>query len=178
MALRDEIEHPGEGAEVEFRLMKPADLNAVLRLEQLSFSDPWTLESFEAEIADSPYVRWPLVAIWDDSLIGYVVAWFVADEAHIANLAVDPRWRRRGIGRLLMERTIAEGRRRGARWMHLEVRPSNDAANALYRRLGFKPAGRRRRYYTDTGEDAVIMTRRIDDDPAASDRAARSSSGG
>jgi ribosomal-protein-alanine N-acetyltransferase len=147
---------PAQGAWA-IRLMRVEDLEEVLDLERRSFGDPWQRESFLMEIEGAPRVRWPLVALGPAGLAGYVVAWFVADEAQIANLAIVPGLRRRGLGRLLLERVLAEARRRGCRCAHLEVRPSNAAALSLYAGLGFRPVGRRRQYYADTGEDALVM---------------------
>jgi ribosomal-protein-alanine N-acetyltransferase len=141
---------------IRLRPMTEADLEAVVALEAECFADPWVQESFRAEIEGTPDVRWPLVAVGPE-LAGYVVAWFVADEAHLANLAVAVPYRRRGLGRRMVETVIAEAVRRGARWVQLEVRVSNSAALGLYQGLGFRAVGRRRQYYADTGEDAWVM---------------------
>jgi ribosomal-protein-alanine N-acetyltransferase len=141
---------------IRMRLMEEQDLEAVLALERTCFADPWVREAFLAEIGDAPPVRWPLVAMGVE-LAGYVVAWFIEDEAHLANLAVAPEFRRRGLGRRLVRAVLEEAARRGTRWIRLEVRESNAAARALYQALGFRPVGRRRSYYADNGEDALLL---------------------
>ena len=146
-----------ERAEWLLRLMQFGDLDEVVALERESFGDPWHREAFLAEIRGAPRVRWPVVAFCPDGLAGYVIAWFVADEAQVANLAVAPSQRGRGLGRRLLEAVLEEARERGCRSVHLEVRPSNTVALSLYESAGFRQVGRRRHYYADTGEDALVM---------------------
>lgn len=140
------------------RPMERADLPAVLALERVCFTDPWSRQSFEAEIADPDDIRWARVALRGDRLAGYVICWFVLDEAHVANLAVSPMYRFLGLGRRLLGLSIAEARARRARWLGLEVRPSNAAALALYRSEGFQLTSVRKRYYRDNLEDALVLT--------------------
>ena len=90
-------------------------------------------------------------------VVGYVGMWVILDEGHITNLAVDPAYRRKGIGRALLEHLITEGKKRGVRFLTLEVRSSNLVAQQLYRKLGFYEAGVRPGYYQDNQEDAIIM---------------------
>lgn len=90
-------------------------------------------------------------------LVGYVCLWIVAQEAHVLNLAVHPQRRQRGIGGRLLRYVIDLSRESGVREITLEVRRSNYRAISLYRNLRFQPMGIRRRYYSDTGEDALIM---------------------
>lgn len=137
------------------------DLGAVLELEHRCFTDPWAPETFETEIEDRDGIRWTRVAMRGPRLAGYVIAWFILDEAHIANLAVVPVYRFLGLGTHLVKLVIKEAGRRGAGWIALEVRVSNDAALALYRKLGFRPAGLRKGYYGDNREDAIVMTLRL-----------------
>jgi ribosomal-protein-alanine N-acetyltransferase len=150
---------PGPKAE-EFtvRPMGACDLDAVVALERVCFSDPWSRQSFEAEIDDPDDIHWARVALRDERLAGYVIGWFVLDEAHVANLAVAPMYRFLGLGRRLLLLAVGEARRRQARWLGLEVRPSNSAALALYRGLGFRLTGVRKGYYRDNREDALVLT--------------------
>jgi ribosomal-protein-alanine N-acetyltransferase len=141
---------------IRLRLMQERDLEAVLGLERTCFADPWVREAFLAEIEGSPHIRWPVVAV-GSGLAGYVVAWFIEDETHLANLAVVPACRRRGLGRRLVRAVLTEAARRRARWIRLEVRGSNMAALALYQSMGFRPVGRRKHYYADNGEDALLL---------------------
>ncbi len=143
--------------------MRRQDLAEVLAIEVASFALPWTEEMFENELARGD-ISEILVARLADAGVpppvgGYICIWVVGDEAHVNNIAVDPRWRRRGIAGALLEAVLDYGRARGARRAFLEVRASNAAAQALYRRFGFEPAGIRKRYYDHPVEDAVIMKR-------------------
>lgn len=90
-------------------------------------------------------------------IVGYAGLWLMVEEAHITTIAVHPRYRGRGIGELLLIRMIDTAREIGARWLTLEVRKSNHVAQALYHKYTFKEMGVRRRYYTDDGEDALVM---------------------
>jgi ribosomal-protein-alanine N-acetyltransferase len=127
----------------------------ILKIERVSFPSPWGREAFEHEM------RNPLSRFWgiltDDGLVAYICFWVAAGEIHLMNIAVDPEARKRGLGRCLMGKLLQTGVEEGVRKIWLEVRPSNEAARALYSRIGFLEVGRRRRYYTDTGEDAIIM---------------------
>lgn len=98
-----------------------------------------------------------LVARESREMRGFLLAWRAADELHLTDLGVTARARRRGVARALIGHLCAEGRRGGSRVILLEVRESNHPALALYDTLGFQELDRRRRYYSDTGEDAVVM---------------------
>jgi ribosomal-protein-alanine N-acetyltransferase len=91
------------------------------------------------------------------SIIGFAGLWLMVDEAHITTIAVHPDYRRRGLGELLLTSLIDIGYEIGAKWITLEVRVSNYTAQNLYRKYGFREAGIRHRYYSDNGEDALIM---------------------
>ena len=136
--------------------MAMGDLSEVAELEKVCFRDPWSRASFEAELRAEP-TSWCWIVRIGGQLAGYMIAWFIEDEAHLANLAVAPEFRRRGLGRRLVRAVLEEAARRGTRWIRLEVRESNAAARALYQALGFRPVGRRRSYYADNGEDALLL---------------------
>ncbi len=142
--------------------MRREDLSEVVAIEAVSFALPWTEEMFETDLARKDLSE-ALVARIDTGspppIAGYVCAWVVEEELHINNLAVSPRWRRRGIAAALLTAALERGHARGAECALLEVRVSNVAAQLLYRRHGFKPAGIRKRYYDHPVEDAVIMRR-------------------
>jgi len=143
--------------------MQREDLQGVLAIEHASFSLPWTAEMFAGDLERDDLAE-ILVARWAEAgdpapVAGFLCYWIVQDEMHINNLAVDPRWRRRGIATALLGVSLARARARGARHAFLEVRASNLAAQALYRRAGFAAAGTRQRYYSKPVEDAVIMRR-------------------
>jgi len=148
--------------------MTVADVPEVAALERDVFPDPWSPDSFLAEVERRPDVGWPIVARDGDALVAYAVIWFIVDEIHIGNVAVRPDLHGRGIGRWLLEGILAEGRRRGMVFATLEVRPSNRAALALYERFGFRRIAVRRRYYRNNDEDAWVLALALD--PAAEDR--------
>jgi len=107
--------------------------------------------SFVARLKPTP------PGIGGSQVLGYICLWVVGQEMEIANLAVHPSWRRKGIGRALMRYGLRFGQKKGARWAYLEVRASNAAAQELYRQLGFEVIGVRERYYQHPLEDALIM---------------------
>lgn len=139
-----------------------ADLARVAEIERRSFADPWSAQSFR-EAYTNPHVLFLCAREAEGGegagvpTLGYVVAWFVADEGEIANLAVDPDVRRRGIGAMLLDAALGEGARRGATAIYLEVRESNAAARRLYESRGFVEVGRRPGYYRRPVEDAVVL---------------------
>jgi ribosomal-protein-alanine N-acetyltransferase len=137
------------------RDMTESDLVSVLGIEQVSFASPWSRNAFAAELRRPGGLC--LVAERGFEPIGYAVAWRVADEIHIANLAVHPDRQRRGVAESLMNVLLA--RCSGAVWAGLEVRESNTRARRLYRKLGFREDGIRKGYYAEEGEDAVLMSK-------------------
>ena len=144
--------------------MGRGDLPEVLAIEVTSFSLPWTEEMFATELARGTLaevlVARLLPAGAPPPVAGYICVWVVSDELHINNLAVHPRWRRRGIAAGLLRAALDHGREGGARSAFLEVRASNVGAQGLYRKFGFEPVGVRPRYYTHPVEDAMVMRRR------------------
>jgi tRNA threonylcarbamoyl adenosine modification protein YeaZ/ribosomal-protein-alanine acetyltransferase len=143
------------GDPVTLRPMEEGDLARIAEVEREVFSDPWPEAFFRSELAQ-PGVH-ARVAEFGDELAGYSMAWLGAGSGHLGNLAVVPGRRRRGIARRLLEDLLERARVEGADPLSLEVRASNFAAQGLYRAHGFRLAGLRRRYYRDTGEDALIM---------------------
>ena len=146
------------------RLAEEGDLDRIAAIERACFSDPWTRESL-ATARSLPHIRF-LVAEsaggagdGDGAVAGYVVALVMGDEGEIADLAVDPAWRRQGVAGSLLDRIERDLAASGARALFLEVRESNRAALALYRARGFEPVGRRRGYYRRPTEDALVLRR-------------------
>lgn len=137
------------------RPMGRRDLEAVMAIDQHCFPVPWSYNAFAAELGNVSATY--LVAELDGRILGYIGCWIVVDEMHITTLGVDPQLRRRGIGNRLLATVLREALLRGAHRVTLEVRASNHAAQQLYARYGFVPVGRRMRYYTDNGEDALVM---------------------
>ncbi len=147
----------GRDAGLCVRAPRKGDLAAVVRIERGSFGDPWPPDSLRAELRPDA-LRLPLIAEMEGEVVGYLLAWRVAEELHVLNLAVAGQARRRGIATRLLRAACDEARERGQTVVTLEVRPSNAAARAFYRRHGFRETGRRARYYRDTGEDALILS--------------------
>lgn len=147
-------------ASIHFRQMNPSDLNEVMTIERASFSYPWSARFFLQELR-VPCAR-SLLAILEGKSVGYIIYWLLPNEVDIHNLAVHPTYRRKGVGKSLLQAVIDEGRRRGSSRVTLEVRRSNEAAQRLYQSLGFVMQGVRKGYYSDDGEDALAMVLEFD----------------
>jgi ribosomal-protein-alanine N-acetyltransferase len=145
------------GTEIAIFPMTPADLDGVMEVEHRSFLTPWSREAFASELLQTYTVY--LVAREGERVVGYGGMHLVWEDAHVTNIAVHPEYRGRGLGERLMRELIARASARGAQRMTLEVRASNIVAQNLYRKLGFitAPGAVRKGYYTDTGEDAIVM---------------------
>lgn len=143
---------------IVIRPMMAEDIEAVLVIEQNSFSSPWSREAFQAEVCDNDLAHY-LVMENNKKIIGYGGMWIIIDEAHVTNIAILPDCRGNGFGKLLLKELIQIAKVKGANKMTLEVRVSNVAAIKLYNSFDFKECGRRLGYYTDNNEDAIIMWR-------------------
>ena len=132
-------------------------LPAVLELDQLCFGGLWTPEGYQREL-DSPNSEL-LAIVTQETVIGYGCFWAILEEAHITIVAVHPNHQRQGFGHLLLYALLVRARQRGMERATLEVRISNQSALSLYEKYGFKVAGTRKKYYTDTDEDALILWR-------------------
>lgn len=138
------------------RKMTLDDVPAVVDLDQKSFSLPWPERSFRFELTDNPASRcW--VAELDGKVVGMIVVWLIVDEAHVATIATHPDFRRKGVAKRLLSHALRKLMEQGARSSFLEVRESNRAAQEMYRKFGYEETGRRRRYYKDNDEDAILM---------------------
>ena len=136
------------------------DLASVATIERTAFSDPWSLRSFR-EALDSASVYFACARSDAGGVLGYVVAWFVADQGEVANIAVAPDQRGHGVGRALLDAALGEAAARGITAVYLEVRDSNQRARELYASRGFEEVGRRRRYYRRPVEDAIVLRRTL-----------------
>jgi [ribosomal protein S18]-alanine N-acetyltransferase len=137
--------------------MRRRHLRAVLSIESKVYPKPWTLGVFHTELeATRTGERHYVVARLDGEIVGYGGLMFVADEAHVTNIAIDPAFHRRGFGTRLLVALVRSALAQGSRHASLEVRVSNQAAQELYRRFGFAPAGIRKNYYENV-EDAIVM---------------------
>jgi [ribosomal protein S18]-alanine N-acetyltransferase len=151
-------------SELEIRRLTYADLPQVIAIERRAFPTPWSLAMFVLELSKPAGVC--LAALIDGRLVGYVVCSRYDTVWHLMNVAVDDRLLRRGIASALLERLFELADSPSEQYT-LEVRTSNHGAIALYERFGFKPAGRRRAYYHDNREDALIMWRTVPDRAAS-----------
>lgn len=140
------------------RPMEERDLPEVLAIERVSFPNPWHESTFRGEIQNKS-ISFPLVMVHepDDQVVGYIIFWKIGEEVQVNNIAIHPDFRRRGLGEFLLRKVISWVKKEGAQFITLEVRPSNFAAQALYRKLGFKTIGLRRFYYSNPVEDALVM---------------------
>jgi ribosomal-protein-alanine N-acetyltransferase len=151
------------------RRAEARDIPEILRIERSSFADPWSADAFfNSLIRDT--MRFLVAIEGGDSngergsagvLMGYVIALFLTEEAEIADLAVSSAARRRGVGRLLLDQVAREAASEGAHSLFLEVRESNVGARALYEALAFAQVGRRKGYYRDPVEDALLLRREL-----------------
>lgn len=140
------------------RRMKERDLTAVLAIERVSFPNPWHENTFRGEIQNkSISFPWVMVREPENQVVGYIIFWKIGEEVQVNNIAVHPDFRGRGLGESLLRNVIAWVKKKGAQFITLEVRTSNLAAQALYRKLGFKTIGIRRFYYSNPVEDALVM---------------------
>jgi ribosomal-protein-alanine N-acetyltransferase len=145
-------------SDLKLRSLTTDDLSAILELDQACFGGLWTMEGYQREL-DSPNSELlglfaPLSSM---KLVGMGCFWAILDEAHITILAVHPQYHRQSLGQALLYALLKTACDRGLERATLEVRASNVAAISLYQKFGFKTAGRRRRYYKDNGEDALIL---------------------
>ena len=141
---------------VMFRPMTSEDIDPVVALEQATFSSPWSREAFEEELATNLLAQYVVLEM-EGKVVGYAGMWIVVNEAHIMNVAVEAPLRGRGLGELLMRHMLEVAAKSGAERMTLEVRRSNMTARKLYDKLGFVECGVRAGYYTDNGEDALLL---------------------
>jgi len=156
-------------------VMALSDLTAVMAVERLSFSAPWSERAYRYEIEENKHstmlvvrqssgasnrLTWLLRRVGITNrppALGYGGFWLLVDEVHISTIAVDPAWRGKGLGEMLLFSLLEKGIGLQARRATLEVRVSNEVAQGLYRKYSFEIASRQRRYYSDDNEDAFIM---------------------
>ncbi|MBK9924799.1 MAG: ribosomal protein S18-alanine N-acetyltransferase [Anaerolineales bacterium] len=142
---------------MSIRRMTLEDIPSVLELDKLSFALPWPERSFRFELTENTASRCWVFDV-DGKIAGMIVAWLLVDEAHIATIATHPEYRRQGIARKLLTYALRYMSKEGAVTSFLEVRESNTAARDMYHQFGYEVVGRRKRYYKDTDEDAILMT--------------------
>ncbi|MDD3334761.1 MAG: ribosomal protein S18-alanine N-acetyltransferase [Eubacteriales bacterium] len=139
-----------------YRRMTSADVEQVHAIETATFAEPWSLESFQEEMTRNVCARY-IVAEDTGKIVAYAGAWLILEEGHITNVAVDSAYRGQGVGTAVLKALMQYAANMGVQYMTLEVRRSNLVAQKLYRAAGFIELGVRKRYYTDNGEDALLM---------------------
>ncbi len=148
-------------AEITIRPMRLADIPQVVVIDQACFAMPWPERSYKFEIKNNPASICLVAEVQppdeEKRVVGMLVAWILVDELHIATIGVAPSHRRHGIGKRLLAAAFQQGLARGCVVSTLEVRVSNLAAQALYLSFGYTVVGRRRKYYKDNNEDALLM---------------------
>lgn len=143
----------------QLRPLQPEDIEAVLAIEAQSFPSVTASSVYRHELTGNPLASYQALTLGDTGrLIGYAGVWVAAAEAHISIIAVDPAWRGQRLGELLLLNMLHLACEKQAILATLEVRRSNVVAQKLYEKYAFEHVGERRRYYRDTGEDALIMT--------------------
>lgn len=145
--------------QIELRMLQKSDLDEVMEIEPVAFGNHhWSRQSFENELANRLGYYYAAIDAETKQLVGYSGYWLIAgDEAHITTLAVHQDYRRKRIGEVLLINNILTSRQNGAKWLTLEVRVSNEKAQGLYFKFGFKNLGIRRHYYQDNSEDALVL---------------------
>jgi [ribosomal protein S18]-alanine N-acetyltransferase len=145
--------------QVALRDLVSADIGAVVAIERASYSVPWSEATFRGLLRRRDAGM--IAAVAANEVVGYAVFWTVLDQAELGNVAVTSAWRGRGLGAVLVGEVLKRAAVRGIRDVFLEVRPSNTVARRLYEQFGFRMVGRRRNYYQEPVEDALVLKRAI-----------------
>jgi ribosomal-protein-alanine N-acetyltransferase len=148
---------------MNYRLMNLHDIDDIVDIEREAFTAPWSAEAFRNELTHNLFAKYMVMEL-EDNVIGYGGMWLIIDEAHVTNIAVRAQYQGRGYGKSLLSEMMRTAYFLGARRMTLEVRVSNERAQALYRKMGFSPSGVRPAYYSDNMEDALIMWAELEPD--------------
>ncbi len=137
--------------------MTPADIRAVMRIEALSFTTSWPPSAFASELNDNKLAHYFVGRLPGGEIVAYGGIWVILEDSHVTTIAVHPDWRGKKFGEEVLVFLLREAIERGASWITLEARESNDVAQNLYRKYGFTTVSTRRAYYSDNGENAVVM---------------------
>ena len=156
--MKAELFPAGSGSprDLQIDVMAQGDLPAVLRIEGVSFSTSWPANAFSNEIRDNKLAHY-FVGRLDGEIVAYGGIWVILEDSHITTIAVHPDFRGRRLGEVMLLKLLGEAIAQGASWITLEVRESNDVAQKLYRKYGFTTVSTRRGYYSDNGENALVM---------------------
>ncbi len=148
----------------EIRPMLLDDIDAILEIERIAYPTPWTRQGYEKEIKRNELAEYHVLEVASckgqvaGGILGYVGHWMMVGEMHISMIAVHPHWQRNGLGELLLVHQLVQACEKDAFLVTLEVREKNFPAQRLYEKLGFIEVGRRKNYYKDTKEAAILMT--------------------
>lgn len=142
--------------EIEIRVADLEDIFSIYEISTLCFPISWSITSIKGELTSNTHARY-VVAVENGIVVGFAGLWIIVDEGHVTNIAVHPDFRRKGIGTLLMDKLMFISKNENLIGLTLEVRKSNLSAQNLYKQFGFIEEGVRKNYYSDNGEDAIIM---------------------
>ena len=137
--------------------MTGADIRTVMLIEALSFTTSWPSSAFASELNDNKLAHYFVGRVADGTIVAYGGIWVILEDSHVTTIAVHPDRRRKKYGEEMLVHLLREATDRGASWITLEARESNDVAQNLYRKYGFTTVSTRRAYYSDNGENAVVM---------------------
>lgn len=155
--MKTELDRPAQrSSRFSIRPMATSDIAPVTKIERASFSTVWPSDAFYNELSTNKLAHY-FVGLFEDRVVAYGGVWVIMEDSHVTTLAVDPQYRGRRFGEVLLLRLIDEAIERGAAWMTLEVRESNAVAQRLYRKYGFTTVTMRSGYYSDDNESALIM---------------------
>ena len=154
--MRAVVEHSPEDNRLAIRAADRDDLDRILEIEQASFTSPWPVEALADELKGTRWSR-TVVCCAGETILGFMIYWTVGPEVHLLNVAVDPLYRGRGAGGLMVDHLVGAARRERREEIFLEVRVNNEEAFRIYTRAGFEAIDIRRNYYPDTKEDALVM---------------------
>ncbi|MBV8424723.1 MAG: ribosomal protein S18-alanine N-acetyltransferase [Candidatus Eremiobacteraeota bacterium] len=144
------------GERLTIEPMRSDDIPAVLGIETLSFTTTWPANAFSNELSENKLAHYYVGRV-DGKIVAYGGIWVILEDSHITTIAVQPEFRGRGLGEQMLIHLLDEAMTRGASWITLEVRETNDVAQRLYRKYGFTNVSVRRAYYSDNNENAVVM---------------------
>ena len=137
--------------------MTNADIRVVMRIEALSFATSWPASAFQSELNDNKLAHYFVGRVASGEIVVYGGIWAILEDSHVTTIAVHPDWRGKRYGEEMLVHLLHEAIERGASWITLEARESNVVAQSLYRKYGFTIVSTRRAYYSDDGENAVVM---------------------
>ena len=145
---------------IDYKLMDSSHIKGVYELSKICFSIPWSLDSISNEV-ENPLAKYVIAQdLSTEEIIGYAGMWIVAGEGDITNIAVNPSYRKQGIASNILKKLFEVCKENNCSDITLEVRVSNIPAQNLYKKFNFKEEGIRKKYYSDNGEDAMIMWKR------------------